>query len=238
MVTCEFKAVPWLRRLVTSVAPRRPDFALGSVHVGFVMDKLALAEVFLPSSSVFPCQYHFTVAPHTHISPEGWAIGPLIASVLRHSLSPSTWTTYALVHVNLMFVYYKESVNPSINSVYWIAFLSMDHLRVSWRCPVSIVCDCRLDEGVRYLAAEKNFFFSSLCAQTSSDAHPAPYPVSTSGPFPGIKRGLGVTLTTHPQLVLRSRISRTCICSPPWCLHDSSGSALWIISKGTNCKSV
>jgi hypothetical protein len=101
----------------------------------------------------------------------------------------------------------------------------MDYLRVSWRCPVSIVSDCRLDEGVRSLAAEKDFFFSSLCVQTSSDAHPAPYPVSTSGPFPGIKRGLRVTLTTHPHLVPRSRISRTYICSPPWCLHDSSGIA-------------
>jgi hypothetical protein len=27
--------------------------------------------------------------------------------------------------------------------------------------------------------------------------HPAPYPMGTRGPFPGLKRGRGVTLTTH-----------------------------------------
>jgi hypothetical protein len=43
--------------------------------------------------SVFPCQYHSTVALHTHISSEGWTIGPLVAAVQRHSLIPSTQAT-------------------------------------------------------------------------------------------------------------------------------------------------
>jgi hypothetical protein len=41
-------------------------------------------------------------------------------------------------------------------------------------------------------------FSSSLCAQTSSEAHPASYPMGTRDPFPGVKRGRGVKLTTHP----------------------------------------
>jgi hypothetical protein len=40
-------AVPWLRSLVTGLSPRRPGFAPGSIHVGFVVDNVALGQVFL-----------------------------------------------------------------------------------------------------------------------------------------------------------------------------------------------
>jgi hypothetical protein len=40
------RAVPWLRRLVAGLPPRRPGFDPGSVHVGFVVDKVALGQVF------------------------------------------------------------------------------------------------------------------------------------------------------------------------------------------------
>jgi hypothetical protein len=56
-------AVPWLRRLVAGLSPRRPGFNPGSVHMGFVVDKVALGQVFLPRTSVFSCQFHFTGAP-------------------------------------------------------------------------------------------------------------------------------------------------------------------------------
>jgi hypothetical protein len=39
-------AVPWLRRLVAGLSPRRSGFDPGSVHVGFVVDKVALGQVF------------------------------------------------------------------------------------------------------------------------------------------------------------------------------------------------
>ena len=48
-------AVSWLRRLVAGLSPRRPGFDPGSVHVGFVVDKVALGQV-------FPCQFHSTGA--------------------------------------------------------------------------------------------------------------------------------------------------------------------------------
>jgi hypothetical protein len=50
------KAVPWLRRLAAGLPPRRPGFDPGSVYVGFVVDKVALGQV-------FPCQFHSTGAP-------------------------------------------------------------------------------------------------------------------------------------------------------------------------------
>jgi hypothetical protein len=62
-----WRAVPRLRWLVAGLSPRRSGFAPGSIHVGFVVDKVALGQVFSPSSSVFPCQYHSTVALQTHI---------------------------------------------------------------------------------------------------------------------------------------------------------------------------
>jgi hypothetical protein len=46
--------------------------------------------------------------------------------------------------------------------------------------------------------------FSHLaCVQTSTEAYPASYSMGTAGPFPGVKRGQGVTLTTQPYVVPR-----------------------------------
>jgi hypothetical protein len=39
--------VPRLRRLIAGLSQRRPGFDPGSVHVGFVVDKEALAQIFL-----------------------------------------------------------------------------------------------------------------------------------------------------------------------------------------------
>jgi hypothetical protein len=52
-------AVPWLRRLVVGISSRRSRFALGSVHVGLVIDKVALGQVSLRvlrflSVNIFP----------------------------------------------------------------------------------------------------------------------------------------------------------------------------------------
>jgi hypothetical protein len=65
---------------------------------------------------------------------------------------------------------------------------------------VSMVSDYWLDDwaiGVLSPAGAKDFP-SSLCVQTDSEAHRASCTVGTGGPFPGAKRGRGVTLTTHP----------------------------------------
>jgi hypothetical protein len=70
----------------------------------------------------------------------------------------------------------------------------------------SIVSDYELDDraiGVRSPAGAKDFS-SRLCVQTGSGAHPASCTMGTGILSPGVKRGRGVTLTTHPHLVLRS----------------------------------
>jgi hypothetical protein len=58
--------------------------------------------------------------------------------------------------------------------------------------------------GVRVPVGAK---FSLLHAvQTGSGVHLISYPMGTGGPFPGGWSGTGLKLTTHPQLVQRSRI--------------------------------
>jgi hypothetical protein len=70
----------------------------------------------------------------------------------------------------------------------------------------SIVSDYGLDDrvtGVRSQVGAKDFS-SIFCVQTGSGAHPASCTMGTGAPFPGVKRGWGVTLTTHSHLVPRS----------------------------------
>jgi hypothetical protein len=72
--------------------------------------------------------------------------------------------------------------------------------------------------GVRSPTGAEDFS-SSPCVQTDSGAHPASYPMGTVVLSPGVKRGRGVTLTTHPHLVSRLSISGSYTSSPAMCLH-------------------
>jgi hypothetical protein len=58
-------------------------------------------------------------------------------------------------------------------------------------------------------------FSSNLCVQTGSGAHPASCSMGTGDPSPGLKRGRGVMLTTHPHLVPRWWMSKSYTSSPP-----------------------
>jgi hypothetical protein len=55
--------MPWFMRLVADISSRRPGFDPGSVHVGFVVEKVELGQAFLSSTSVFPCRFHSIGAP-------------------------------------------------------------------------------------------------------------------------------------------------------------------------------
>jgi hypothetical protein len=50
--------------------------------------------------------------------------------------------------------------------------------------------------------------------------------MGTRGPFPEVKHGPGMMLTTHPYLVLRLRMSRSCTSSPTSTFMACSGTAL------------
>jgi hypothetical protein len=61
----------------------------------------------------------------------------------------------------------------------------------------------------------QRIFSSNLCVKTGSEAHPASCTMGIRGPFPETKRSWGVTLTTHPHPMQRSRMSRSYTSSPP-----------------------
>jgi hypothetical protein len=91
----------------------------------------------------------------------------------------------------------------------------------------SIVSDYGLDDrSIEVRSPTGADFSSSPCVQTGSGAHPASYPMGTGVLSPGIKRGWGVTLTTHPHLVPRLRMSRSYTSSPPSASMACSGRAL------------
>jgi hypothetical protein len=81
-------AVPQLKRLVAGFPPRRPGFDPRSGHVGFVVDKVTLGQVF--SDFGFPCQYSFhqLLHNHHHLSSGAGTIGQLWPTYQVDSVSP------------------------------------------------------------------------------------------------------------------------------------------------------
>jgi hypothetical protein len=75
----EFLTVPELRRLVAGFSPRRPVFDPRSGHVGFVVDKVALGQVFSEFFD-FPCQFSFHRLLY-HLSSGAGTIGQILADV-------------------------------------------------------------------------------------------------------------------------------------------------------------
>jgi hypothetical protein len=61
--------------------------APGSVHVGIVVDKMALGQIFLRVFQFFPVSI-IPPWPSILISSEWWTVGPFVAAVQRHSLTP------------------------------------------------------------------------------------------------------------------------------------------------------
>jgi hypothetical protein len=80
--------MPQLRRLVAGFPHRRPGFEPRSVHVRFVVDKVALEQVFSEYFG-FPCQFSFQRLLHNHhLSSGAGTIGQLVASYQVDSVSP------------------------------------------------------------------------------------------------------------------------------------------------------
>lgn len=64
--TKERRAVPWHRRCRFLW---RPGFIPNPVHVGFIIEEVALGQIFFSDTSVFPSPCHSTIAPYCHITP-------------------------------------------------------------------------------------------------------------------------------------------------------------------------
>jgi hypothetical protein len=73
-------AVPLLRRLVAGFPLRRPGVEPRSGHVRFVVDKVALGQVYSEYFG-FPCQFSFHQLLHTNLSSGAGTIGQLVADI-------------------------------------------------------------------------------------------------------------------------------------------------------------
>jgi hypothetical protein len=81
VVTAMTVAVPQLRRLVAGFLSRRHGFEPRSGHVGFIVDKVALGQVFSEYFG-FPCHFSLHRLLHIHhLSFGAGTIGQLVADV-------------------------------------------------------------------------------------------------------------------------------------------------------------
>jgi hypothetical protein len=91
-----WKTMLELRKVVFNFSPRRPGIEPRSGHVGFVVDKVALGQIFSGYFG-FPCQpFHQLVHTHHHTSSGAGTTGQLVADVrneLSHTLPQETKTT-------------------------------------------------------------------------------------------------------------------------------------------------
>jgi hypothetical protein len=100
---------------------------------------------------------------------------------------------------------------------YKLHLVGVQEVRGSRVSSVSIVSDYGLDErtiGVRFTAGQRIFPLTSVSRSALRPTQPR-VQLGTGGLFPRKKRGRGVTLTTHPHLVPRSRMSCSYASSPP-----------------------
>jgi hypothetical protein len=88
---------------------------------------------------------------------------------------------------------------------------------------VSIVSGYGLDDRateVRSPEKAKGFFPLASVSRPALEPTQPPVQWVLGVLSPGLKRGRGVTLTTHPRLVPRSKMSRSYTSSPPKRLRD------------------
>ena len=103
-------AVLWLRRLVAGLSPRRPGFDPGSVHVGFVVNKVALGQGFLWVLRFLPVNF---IPPLLHYA-EKWEkimIFLIIFITELHNKPQGCGASVALL----------RGSSPQNNSVIWLS---------------------------------------------------------------------------------------------------------------------
>jgi hypothetical protein len=88
-----FNAMPWLKRLVVGLSPRRPGFASGSIHVTFMMGTVVLGQVFLLVLRFSPANI---IPPllHIHLSPLHEVCDSSDQAKHYHHLGPKLGASY------------------------------------------------------------------------------------------------------------------------------------------------
>jgi hypothetical protein len=145
----------------------------------------------------------------------GLELWRMIQEAVSEGIAGRVWL--ADLHVQCAFVLFRvefDVFRRTFKRISGLSQISSSCDTWNWGSSVSIVSDYRLDDWGS-IPGRGYDFSSSLCVQTSSEAHPASCPVGTAGSIPGVKRGWVVMLTTHPHLAPRSGTSRSYTSLPP-----------------------
>jgi hypothetical protein len=110
-----FWVVPWHRRLAVGTSPRRPRFDRGPVHMGFVVGRVALGQIFLRVRRNFSVRNILPVS-HTFIY--------LSPTLFSHVAAPLTDTNETLRSLSLLLSCILH-VSELISSLSFVAFGSV-----------------------------------------------------------------------------------------------------------------
>jgi hypothetical protein len=124
-------------------------------------------------------------------------------------------TQHTFLYVSLRESYFDTSIHINLKIVIKLIFLMLV-LKCEPGISVSIMSGYGLNDRsikVRPPAEAKGFF--SVASVSRPALGPTPVQWVPGVLSSGLKHGQGVTLTTHPYLVSRSRMSRSCTSSPP-----------------------
>jgi branched-subunit amino acid transport protein len=91
-------AMPWLKRLVAGLLSRKPGFTPGLIHVGFVVDRVALGQVFLRVLQFSPANI---IPPllHIHLLPPHEVCDSSNQAAYCHHLGPKLGASFLTRHV-------------------------------------------------------------------------------------------------------------------------------------------
>jgi hypothetical protein len=78
-----------------------------TVHVGFVVDRLELGQVFFPSSLLFHSQHYFKVSPHLHILYGGLDSGPVTGDISIVTVPSCSTEDNTLILITIMMVLHE-----------------------------------------------------------------------------------------------------------------------------------
>jgi hypothetical protein len=125
-------AVPYFRHLVAGFPPRRLGFEPGSGHVGFVVDKVPLGQVFSKYLG-FHCQFAFHWLLHTHhLSSRAGTIGQTVATVPSGLSHPMTKIKYIL-NMNKIRLAVQTLARRT-----WVHISTLAYRQTAYQKPISI----------------------------------------------------------------------------------------------------
>jgi hypothetical protein len=137
---------------VAGFPPRRPGFEPGSGHVGFVVNKVALRQVFSEYFG-FPCQFAFHRLLHNHHHHLLFGAGTIAQTVtaVLSGLSLTPWEKNTIIVPSSFLITHFPSLILSLSSKYPPSMGVLPVLRFVWCpcAPFSELCSGTLSSEIK-----------------------------------------------------------------------------------------